>query len=360
VFASEIDESSRNIYFENFNETPVEDIEEIDERNIPGHDVLLACLPLGTSSSKQTQYSYARDEWNLFHKVAHILDVRRPRAFFFESMPGLKTLGLYQNVKAVLESELGYHVCEQVLDASCVVPQRRRRLYIVGFKEKTPFQFPRFVGSAPKLENILETEVDPKYTLSDQRWTRVKEHICDRGEGKNLRKAAPRIKVASPNDVLHRPFDSNTVREVFINQGEGRNPRRFTPRECSRLMGFPDSFKIPVSDTQAYSRFPRSVVVPMVENIADEIVECLFGKIEIKGQTEKTGEPEQPWKALQNRVASWLRRTYGFEVKTPDLVTGDVTERPYDVDVHAWKSKGSLVKRRVDVWVECKKLKNQY
>ena len=69
VFASEIDESSRNIYFENFNETPVEDIEEIDERDIPDHDVLLACLPLGTSSSKQTQYSHARDEWNLFHKA---------------------------------------------------------------------------------------------------------------------------------------------------------------------------------------------------------------------------------------------------------------------------------------------------
>lgn len=141
---------------------------------------------------------------------------------------------------------------------------------------------------------------------------------------------------------------------ALVPQGEGRNPRRLTPRECARLIGFPENFKLPVSDIEAYRLISGSVVVPLVGNIAKKIAVTLqLVDIPLKSDPIVTTSTEPGWRSLEKRVAAWLKRQ-DYEVKSPDLVPGHMDPRPHQVDVHAWKEG---IFSRVDVWVECKRLK---
>lgn len=121
-------------------------------------------------------------------------------------------------------------------------------------------------------------------------------------------------------------------------------------------MGFPENFKIPVTDNEAYSLFPRSVVVPMVEKIAEKMVESLFENKDNERAEENLLTPNKRGKLLEDRVALWLNRSYGFNVETNEQVNGKYAKRPYEVDVHAWKKTGSLVKTNTNLWIECKAL----
>ena len=154
-----------------------------------------------------------------------------------------------------------------------MVPQHRERIFIVGFREPRHFEFPKFPPEGPKLASILETETDPKYTLSDHLWNYLqnyakKHQAAGNGFGFGL---------VTGNDVA-RTLSARYHKdgsEILISQGSRKNPRRLTPRECAKLMGYPADFKIPVSDTQAYRQFGNSVVVPVVERVAKQVVEAL-------------------------------------------------------------------------------------
>lgn len=286
VFSSEIDKYAQKTYAANFGETPSGDIRQINERDIPYHDILLAgfpCQPFsisGVSKLKSLNRPHGfRDQTKgtLFFDIARILEVKRPRAFLLENVKHLchhDEGRTYSIIMHTLRKELGYNIFDRLIDAKTVVPQHRERIFIVGFKEPTHFEFPEFRDQKPKLRDILEKKVDSKYTLTDHLWKYLRQYAAKHKEKGN----GFGYSVADLNGIT-RTLSARYYKdgsEILIPQNGGKNPRRLTPRECARLMGFPETFKIPVSDTQAYKQFGNSVVVPVVARIAEVLVECLL------------------------------------------------------------------------------------
>ena len=167
-----------------------------------------------------------------------------------------------------LREDLGYDVHYKIVDASSVVPQHRERIFIVGFRKPMDFEFPKLADKRPKLNDVLEKNVDGKYTLTDGTWKalqRHKEMHSKKGNGFGYSMA--------DMDSIAKTLSARYYKdgaEILIPQGK-KNPRRLTPRECARIMGFPEKFKIPVSDNQAYRQFGNAVVVPVVKEIAKSI-----------------------------------------------------------------------------------------
>ena len=163
-----------------------------------------------------------------------------------------------------------YH---KIIDAQSVVPQHRERIFFVGFREWRYFEFPQFPADGPKLGSILEPKPDPKYTLTDHLWNYLqryaeKHRAAGNGFGFGLTNERGIARTLSAR--YHKDGS-----EILIAQNGARNPRRLTPRECARLMGYPETFKIVVSDTQAYRQFGNSVVMPVVERIARSVCATL-------------------------------------------------------------------------------------
>jgi len=285
VFSCDRDKFARKTYAANFGEEPAGDITQIDAADIPDHDILCAgfpCQPFSIAGvskklSLGRQHGFAcPDQGNMFFEIVRVLREKRPAAFVLENVKNLKghdkcrTFDIIRNTLV----GLGYYIQYKVIDSSPVVPQKRKRIFIVGFCKWywCLFDFPEITGSYPKLGSILEQNVPDKYTLSDNLWQTLLKHAerhKNKGNGFGFG-------LFTENDTS-RTLTSrycNDGSEILISQ-EGRNPRRLTPRECARLMGFPDSFVIPVSDTQAYKQFGNSVVVPVVERIAKAVVETL-------------------------------------------------------------------------------------
>ena len=282
VFSSEWDRFAQQTYAANFGEAPAGDIRVIDAADIPDHDILLAgfpCQPFSIAGvSKKNSLGHAHGfaddkQGNLFFDIARILEAKRPPMLLLENVRNLKTHDRGRTFK-VIQGELqrlGYCVNYQILDAQFYVPQHRKRIFIVGFhRDSWPdwgFTFPQPPTSGPHLADILEPEVDDKYTLSDRLWEYLQayaEKHRRRGNGFGYGLVDPaRDRITRTLSARYHKDGS----EILIKQ-DGSNPRRLTPRECARLMGFPDDFVIPVSDTQAYRQFGNSVVVPLVEEMA--------------------------------------------------------------------------------------------
>jgi DNA (cytosine-5)-methyltransferase 1 len=173
----------------------------------------------------------------------------------------------------VLSAELGYRVQYRVISSHPWVPQRRQRIFIVGFRDDTDFDFDQLdipEGRQPVLGDILEAEPSPKYTLTDHLWTYLRNYKAKHANAGN----GFGYSVFGPGDVT-RTLSARYYKdgsEVLVEQQGDRPPRRLTPRECARLMGFDgpqgSSFRIPVSDTQAYRQFGNAVVVPVVRAVA--------------------------------------------------------------------------------------------
>jgi len=283
VFSSEYNKYSQITYNANFGELPEGDITKIASDDIPDHNVLVAgfpCQPFSIAGvSKKISLGRPHGfkditQGTLFFEIARILEDKQPEAFMLENVKNLKNHNdgeTFKVIRGTLE-ELGYTVCEKIIDAKYFVPQHRERIFIVGFKEKTSFTFPEIIDKHPKLRNILEPKVDDKYTLSDKLWNYLQKYAekhkrLGNGFGFGI----------ADLDGITRTLSARYNKdgsEILIYQ-KGKNPRRLTPRECARLMGFPDSFKIPVSDTQAYKQFGNSVVVPVVASVAKQIAKTL-------------------------------------------------------------------------------------
>jgi DNA (cytosine-5)-methyltransferase 1 len=285
VFSSEWDNWCRKTYFENFGEMPHGDINEIKPNEVSDHDILTAgfpCQPFsiaGVSKKKSLGREHGfkdKAQGTLFFRIAEILEAKRPKAFMLENVKNLRSHdggNTFRVIEGTLK-ELGYHVFSDVIDAAYYVPQHRERLFIVGFDRKVFREIPDFTFPAPPrkkctLNRILEKRVDRKYILSDHLW----QYLQDYAE-KHRQKG---------NGFGYGLFDGSSVARTlsarYYKDGSeilikvpGSNPRRLTPRECARLMGYDDSFKIPVSDTQAYKQFGNSVAVPVVSAVAENLV----------------------------------------------------------------------------------------
>lgn len=285
VWSCDWDRFSQLTYAANFGDIPHGDIRSIPIASIPKHDILCAgfpCQPFsiaGVSKKLSLGRKHGfQDEkqGNLFFSIADILDFHQPQAFVLENVKHLKNHDngrTFNIINDVLTERLGYTVYYEIIDSKSVVPQHRERIFLVGFKPGRNFGFPDFNGGGPKLSSILEKKVPSKYTLSDHLWEYLQEYAkkhksSGNGFGYGL---------FGKNDIA-RTLSARYHKdgsEILISQGLGKNPRRLTPRECARLMGFPDDFNIPVSDTQAYRQFGNSVVVPVIERIAESVTRTL-------------------------------------------------------------------------------------
>lgn len=295
VFSSEIDKFACKTYRENFGEMPSGDLMKVRPGSVPSHQILTAgfpCQPFSLAGiSKRISLNMphgfeCKKSGQLFFKVVKILKVKKPQAFFLENVKNLKSHDggkTFKTIKKDLENA-GYDVFWRVIDARTLVPQHRERIYIVGFDKKLniKFNFPTFPNLSPRLGDILESKVTTKYTLSDNLWKYLQEYAkTQRRKGNGFG-----FGIANPEGVT-RTLSARYYKdgaEILIPQ-KNKNPRRLTPLECSRLMGFTPSFKIPVSDNQAYKQFGNSVVVPIVKEIAAEIVHCLAEKMGLEHNT---------------------------------------------------------------------------
>jgi DNA (cytosine-5)-methyltransferase 1 len=289
VFSSEWDKYSQITYEANYCEKPLGNIREIPSESIPDHDILVAgfpCQPFSISGvSKKNSLGKPHGfsdltQGTLFFEIKRILRDKQPQAFLLENVKNLKNHDNHRTFKVitdVLANELGYTIYNAVIDADKYVPQHRERIYIVGFREPRQFSFPNdVIKNKPKLVDILEKKVPDKYTLTDHLWKYLQQYSIkhkEKGNGFGYGLADLQGKTRTLSARYYKDGS-----EILIPQ-EGNIPRRLTPRECARLMGFPESFKIPVSDTQAYKQFGNSVVVPVVYSIAKEIVSVLNNEV---------------------------------------------------------------------------------
>jgi len=286
VFSCEIDKYAGKTYFENFGDISAGDIKKIDALEIPDHDILLAgfpCQPFSISGvsklkSLKMEHGFKNEtKGTLFFDVARIIEAKRPEAFLLENVKNLQHHdhgNTFKIIKSTLENDLGYDIHYKIIDARLLVPQHRERIFIAGFKKTTPFRFPEIEDKKPKLTQILSKRVAKKYTLSDHLWDYLQKYAKKHKENGNGFGFGLADKEGIARTLSARYYKDGS--EILIPQ-KGKNPRRLTPRECARLMGYPEDFKIVVSDTQAYRQFGNSVVVPIVEKIAEAMVQCVCG-----------------------------------------------------------------------------------
>jgi DNA (cytosine-5)-methyltransferase 1 len=278
------------------------DITQVDASDVPDHDVLLAgfpCQPFSIAGvSKKNSLGRAHGfadetQGTLFFDVARIIDEKRPSAFLLENVRNLKSHDkgrTFEVIQKVLRDDLRYDVEFRVMDARSWVPQARQRIIIVGYDSGRSggqgFDFDRVSvpNTGPTMGSILHPEdgseeiegsytegifgeVNPKYTLTPNLWRYLRDYAAKHKAAGN----GFGYGLVGPDDVA-RTLSARYYKdgsEVLVSRGPRSRPRRLTPRECARLMGFEDDFVIPVSDTQAYKQFGNSVVVKMMTSIAE-------------------------------------------------------------------------------------------
>lgn len=316
VFTSEWDSACRMTYQANYTcDHPVNgDIREVNLEEMPPYDVLVAgfpCQPFSIAGvSKKNSLGrphgfHDATQGTLFFDVAQMIERHKPKAFLLENVKNLVSHDKGNTFKVILRTlkeELGYHVDFRVIDAKYYVPQHRERIFIVGFRSDVDFSFNdlKLPSSGPKLGSILHSQdasedeelpytqgadarVADKYTLSDRLW----QYLQGYAEKHRAKGNGFGYGLFGPDDVA-RTLSARYYKdgsEILIKQ-EGKNPRRLTPRECARLMGFDKPgkpFQIPVSDTQAYKQFGNSVAVPVVEAVASHMLPYIFKAIRTAG-----------------------------------------------------------------------------
>lgn len=283
VFSSEWDKKCQETYFANFGVIPYGDITAINEKDIPDHDILVAgfpCQPFSIAGvSKKNSLGRAtgfedKTQGTLFFDICRIIKEKRPKAFMLENVKNLKSHDHGHTWKVIESSlkELDYSVFSQILDGQDFVPQHRERILIIGFDKRrygdVDFKFDyKTPENKPALKNILETEPDSKYTLTPKLWQYLQDYAAKhKAAGNGFGYGMPDL------DGVSRTLSARYYKdgsEILISRGEGQLPRRLTPRECARLQGYPDDFKIVVSDTSAYKQFGNSVVVPLMTEVAN-------------------------------------------------------------------------------------------
>ncbi|PHI18012.1 DNA (cytosine-5-)-methyltransferase [Lewinellaceae bacterium SD302] len=290
VFTSEWNKFSKKTYEANFGEIPFGDITKINAENIPDHDILCGgfpCQPFsiaGVSKKNSLGRSHGfldEAQGTLFFDIVRILKKKRPKAFILENVKNLVSHdkgNTFRVIKGALD-EVGYSIHCDVLDGKYFVPQHRERIFIVGFdreifKGKEDFSFPTMPMGGHVIGDILEKEVNPKYTLSDKLWQYLQDYAAKhKAKGNGFGYGLVDFNNIT-RTISARYYKDGS--EILIPQEGGLNPRRLTPRECARLQGYPENFIIPVSDTQAYRQFGNSVVMPLIEAIGENVVNTML------------------------------------------------------------------------------------
>jgi DNA (cytosine-5)-methyltransferase 1 len=314
VLTSEWDSYAQKTYAENFQDGHLiaGDITQVEASSVPDHDVLLAgfpCQPFSIAGvSKKNALGRAHGfhdetQGTLFFDVCRIIEAKQPRAFLLENVKNLMSHDKGRTFDVIRRAllDLGYHIHYRIIDGAHFTPQHRERIIIVGFREDAAFDFdavplppkgskvmrdilhktdgtePRIEADGDKYFNHDMGCVPAKYTLTDKLWAYLQNYAAKHkaaGNGFGFGLVYP--------DSVSRTLSARYYKdgsEILVWQGEGRNPRRLTPRECARLMGFPDTYRIPVSDTRAYKQFGNSVVVDVMRHVASMMKPALEADI---------------------------------------------------------------------------------
>jgi DNA (cytosine-5)-methyltransferase 1 len=280
VFSSEWDKFAAKTYEANFGHLPAGDITQVPESEIPKHDVLLGGFPCQPFSNAGLKLGFEDTRGTLFFDVARIIAAKKPSIVLLENVKGFVSHdkgNTFRVVQRTLE-DLGYVVHAKVLNARDFgVPQNRERIYIVGIrkslKNAKDYTFPSPPKKETRVGQILEPKVDAKYTISDKLWAghqRRREEHGARGNGFGYSIFAEDSPYTSTISARYYKDGS----EILIKQPR-KNPRKLTPREAARLQGFPERFKIVVSDVQAYKQFGNSVAVPVLRAVAQSLKQYL-------------------------------------------------------------------------------------
>ncbi|MDN4572660.1 DNA (cytosine-5-)-methyltransferase [Pandoraea cepalis] len=315
VFTSEWNDFSKKTYIDNYGDHHpfVGDIVPFPAEHIPSHDVLLAgfpCQPFsiaGVSKKNSLGRPHGFEcttQGTLFFDVARIIAAKRPAAFLLENVKNLLSHDKGNTFKVILETlrdELGYDVHYKVIDGKHFTPQHRERIIIVGFREPVGFSWDdlRLPAEGPRLGAILHKTdgsepvlpwdadrffdhnkgtVQAKYTLTPKLWAYLQAYADKHKAAGNGFGFGMAYQDSVTRTLSARYYKDGS--EILVSRGQGKRPRRLTPRECARLMGFPDTFKIPVSDTQAYRQFGNSVVMPVMREVARIMVPHVHALIE--------------------------------------------------------------------------------
>lgn len=277
VLSSEWDKPAQKTYEANFGHLPLGDITQIDIKDVPNHNVIMGGFPCQPFSHAGLKKGFSDTRGTLFFDVAKMIKERKPEIVFLENVKGFKGHDkgrTWEVVKNTLE-ELGYNVSAQILSAKDFgVPQNRQRFYIIGLKKSfygkdAFFKFPEPIKVPTRVGDILEKNVDEKYTISDRLWAgHQRRKIEHKHKGNGFGYGLFNEDSPYTNTISARYYKDGS--EVLIEQ-KGKNPRKLTPREAARLQGYPETFKIVVSDTQAYKQFGNAVAVPVIRAIANQL-----------------------------------------------------------------------------------------
>lgn len=329
VFTSEWDKYCQKTYSSNFGDIPDGDIRTINGNEIPDHDILLAgfpCQPFSIAGVSKNKSLGRKDgfehkkQGNLFFNIARILLEKKPKAFLLENVKNLKTHdkgNTFSVIRDILD-KLGYKLFIKILDAKYYVPQHRERIFIAGFRKDLypdiEFQFPDSPHQVKKIADILEKNVDEKYTLTDGLWRYLQKYAAKhkaKGNGFGYGLIDPE------KDTITRTLSARYYKdgsEILIKQ-KNKNPRRLTPRECARLMGFEDSYKIVVSDTQAYKQFGNALCVPLVTSIAKQMINIL-NSTKMQHNYGQTDERAQELEYVQNQIHRYTAGNSSEEISS--------------------------------------------
>jgi DNA (cytosine-5)-methyltransferase 1 len=277
VFSSEIDKHAQITYNANFGEVPYGDITKIVNDEIPKFDILLAGFPCQPFSNAGLKKGFEDTRGTLFFDIARIIKHHQPKVVFLENVKGFKNHNKGNTFKVVKDTlkDLGYKVFSKVLNAKNFgVPQNRERIYIIAFLgNNVDFTFPEILNKNVKVGDILDNKVDDKYTISDKLWAGHKRRKLEhKAKGNGFGYSMFNQKSEYTSTLSARYYKDGS--EVLIEQKD-KNPRKLSPREAGRLQGFPDDFKIVVSDTQTYKQFGNSVAVPVIKALAKNILKAI-------------------------------------------------------------------------------------
>ena len=292
VFSSEWNAYSQKTYFSNFGDMPFGDItKEVTKSYIPEKfDVLCAgfpCQPFsiaGVSKKKSLGRETGfkdKTQGTLFFDVADIISRHRPKAFYLENVKNLTSHDKGNTFRVIRETleELNYSLHYQVMDGQTYVPQHRERIMIVGFDKERyhgeeNFKFPEQHEATRCIKEILDPNIDPKYTLSDKLWAYL-QNYAEKHRAKGNGFGFGLVDLNGITRTLSARYYKDGS-EILIPQGNGKNPRRLSPRECARLMGYPDQYRIDrVSDVQAYRQCGNSVIVPLITAVSEQIIKTM-------------------------------------------------------------------------------------
>ncbi|MDX1351408.1 MAG: DNA cytosine methyltransferase [Thiomicrorhabdus sp.] len=323
VFSAELDKYACQTYEVNFGDNPLKDVTKINTSEIPEFDILLAGFPCQAFSIAGKRAGFEDTRGTLFFDVARIIKDKMPKVFLLENVKGLLSHDKGQTFKTIISvlNELGYELHYKLLNAKDYnIPQKRERIYIVGFKYSSNFKFPIPVSLKRDIKSIMETkEVSSKYYLSDVYLETLRQHRLrheNKGNGFGYEiipenGIANTLVVGGMGRERNLIYDSRltdfTPKTNIKGQINREFIRKMTPREWARLQGFPDTYKIPVSDAQAYKQFGNSVTVPVIHAIAKEIISSLDAQTQ---QEKNTGVLQLAAKTSESRNEPCQQRLF--------------------------------------------------